>query len=1257
MPLTKWSFFWGGDIPDDPTFWGGNINGVDYDDPVVGPISRIAFSSIWQAEDAATTLSATLEDVTAGDTVGWAPGKSGMFEKAGDITCVSTLKIDQSPFQKVRIVRGDQEGSQVISTDSTDIIEQIHAEIFGHLNVTGGFPSPAAFVALVEDVGPGFEYIIWNFPITDLTAAPNKTTQWDNELSVPAQRCRMVSIENKGTVFVVPSDSSTPEFGEAFFLKPTFGGGKAIPATEIKIDLRPSEAWTVDLSRFHAIVTHNRVIVFYYAVFDADSGNIATAVMAYTPFHSTFDFDLTYNAEGVVHTPTIFANGLVPTISHKGAQRHGVSNDILIALQVTDITGVVEIPQVHWITSRGLGLVPDPVADIWDELTHPNMFGGRAAQACPDRTIDVVSVGWTGGRQEGTFQVVGGLTYHEPVVGSLDFINTYALDNAERHQVLRRMLIGVVQVVSEEQANVGGQHEVEMVRTAYMHNDETQRQGYDTDVDVFSAVSLIRLDDIGPGGNIETEIGLTAIGDTTLVPSVGMVDTSLFFSNFNSRVTIICDEICDGDSVVIALWVFPQLAGRQGPTDQYEIVVREGDPDDPVFKLFWDEGVTQAFKWQVNTTPGGTKVIDSTAMGSLKEDRWYYVTALYNADTLTMQLFLFGVLVAEDSTFPADAVLSHSMVDVEDLYLGRRLAATTNTAMLGRLDDFVMGVIPVTHQEVVASFFQSVVAKDGPVRTSRSQLPQLQDKIYATASIAQPGNPLTLITVAARTCNFHTDDPFRYHVVFDVWRLDRNFGSQPKYAGTLAPRATLMDRVSPGTQGHLSSPRTFEDSGPPRESDFQIILTEEFHDSFPTGKLNLYALFQGDPSGSGTDKNVVMKCSFNPDFPIEASRDENAYTWVVQYPSNRVLAWTVVARPKVSEDVYIAAVTTDAPLIEFRILEQSRFGGLGSENKADAKIVLPVANLTGSFFGYTYETAFNTVLGPTALPRGMVGRQISAGYGWPDDLVDAADVQIMFGLASNEGGTEISGTAPQEQIIGTCTLFIQEDAITGDYTVIPFPVYSESQAKQFDEYGVGGIDPIVPLAWLQNPHNRLGVAEHPGDTLVLGRTGNRDNDVPGREGQGGLLLYKTKREGTWGARPIIDVGPTWGASENVTVGASIAFSTRANISSPSFTPPVDNIVVCRPLFDRTDRYSTIYMSTAEASDGGWEVDAGQFAAPVLRRSDRSSALVWMGWSFGVRAWNERPTGVAIKKGSKRRAAVTLRWTLPGEAYAQDIPNP
>lgn len=1254
MPLTKWSFFWGGDIPDDPTYWGGNINGgPDYDSPGAPgeAVGRISFSSIWQGEDTARAEADEPEGVTAGDTIGWAPERAGLFEKSGDLTAICTFD-DQSLTQSLIVVRGDEAGGQVFSTDATNVVEQIHAELFGDDNVTGGLvPQPPAFVILVEEAGPGLEYTTWNFPIINLTALPFKATQWDNELSVPAQKCRMVSLESKGMVFVVPASSTTPAWGSALYLKSTFGGGAAIPATEIKIDLRPSESWTVDLDRLHVIATHNRVLVFYYAITNASAGISSTAVMVYTPFHSTATDDLVFNVEGVVHQPTVFVNNLLPVIAHKGARRHGVSNDLLIALEDPQDAK----PQVHWLTSRGLGLVSDPVVDVWNEFTHPNLFGGRADQACPARDIDIISVGWTGGRQEGTFQVVGSMSYGAPADGNVDFVNTYALD-ITLHQDLKRLLIGVVQVVSEEQANVGGLHEVVMVRTAYMHTDESRRQGYDTTHDIFSAVSLIRLDNVGPGGNVATEIGPTAVGDSTLVPTVGMVGTSLFFPEPLSNVQVTGATSFNGDSVVIALWVFPQLAGRVGATDQYTIVVRNGG-DDQVMRLFWDEGITKAFKWRVDTLPGSDKTIDTTVMGSLAPDRWYHVTALYNATSLKMQLFLFGVLVAED-TFVADSVLAHSVGAPLDLFIGTNPVVGTQSAMLGRIDDFVMGTNPMTHQQVVASFFQSTVASDGPVRTSRSDNVDLQDMIYATASSVQIGKPLSIVTVAARKCNFHTEDPFQHHAVFDVWKLDRNFGSEPKYLGTIAPFAGFMNQIDL-SGGNMSSPVVSDTF--PRGSDFHIQLIPETDSVLGgnTGKLNLYALFKGDDSGPGSGRRAVMRCRFDPDAPVLASQDETAYDWVVRFPTNRVLAWTAISRPVVGQDVWVGVVSTDTPGQEFKVMEEPRYNGVGSPNTRSADVTLPAANLTGSFFGYTYDTDFNTELGTaTALVRGMTGRTLQEGFGWPSALVSSEDVQVTFGLACNVGGAKIAATAPQEQIIGTCVLIIPEGAITGSHEVGPFPLHAELQAKQLDEYGVGGVDPFVPLVWSQNPHTKNEASSpNTGDTLMLGVSGGRDFDQPGREGQGGLILYKAKREGNWGVRAVLDAGPTWGASESVTAGASMAVSTRTELTTPDFTPPTDNVVICRPLFDRTDRYSTIYMSTAEATDGGWDVGAGELATPVLRRNDRSSSLVWMGWAFDVRAWNEKPTGITFKKGTKRRAALTLRWTLPGEAYTQVIPNP
>jgi hypothetical protein len=1248
MPLTRWSFFWGGDIPADPTFWGGNtgeIISVDPEDPRTELESKVQFSAIWMGEDRSPPEGDAPQSMIAGDTLGWVPALTGPFQKGGDTSFVVLRSPQATNLQSFNIVRSDQEGSHSVYVDGDELIRQVHAEPYAPIDVTGLVGRNPSFTCLAQEDGT-LTLKSWNFVLRDLNAPPFKIDPlWDNELQVLVTFMRAVSLPRKGTVIAVP-------VSDDIYLKSTFGSGASEPATPILVDLSPGEEWEVDLRRLHVTSTAEGTLLFYYAVYDVAADRTATAVFAYNPFHLTYTDDLPFNEDGVVHMPDIFIWDLVPTISHKGASRHGVSNEILIALERTDIDRVPIGKQLEWATTRGLGIVADTNTDIWNEETHPALYGGVLHEACPDRAIDMLSVNWTGGRQHGSFQILGKLKFNEVAPGYDVVTNTYHLDEMEQQVFVDRMLVGVSQVGALNEANVGGSNTIELVRTAAMHTLESKRQGYNLNNDILQASLVARLDDVGVNNDVELEVGATASANNSVTPTIGMVSTSLLLPQDDSLVTIDGDTAYDGTSVVISMWVYPQLIQRAGDTDQYTIVYREGSGGDAAFRLAWDFTAVYngKFQWEVKTSTGPLTIDSGTDL--LPLNRWYHVTVSYCTDTEKSSMYLFGVLVGEIN-FQNNSVLDEHPDGAQPIYLGKPPGHPSYTSLYGRVDDFVLSTECADHQQVIASFFDGTVAEDGPVRTSRSNNVELQDHIYSTASAVGIGSDLSVITVAARFCNFHVGSIYSKHVVFDVWKLVRGSTDiAPQYMGVLVPPAAAMDRFNSSALGTLvcTSPdvRSQPFTGSDKAFDFDIKLVNDSSAGGTTEKYRLYMLFKQDEDGGAVAKAAVYNVTFDPNNPIDASKDAAAYRSVVEIPTNyRVTAWTPVRRGTANKDVTVLCVTDiqSPSLSNMWLQEEDRYDGVGDPNIRAMSTILPSS--IGSFFNYDYMTDFSTTgRGPTA--RGMVGRDLRSGdYGWPDGMEN--DIQVLFGLESSSGGAEIPGTAPQVQTIGTVSFIIQEDAITGAWEAGEFPIYDELESKQLDEYGVGGVDPIVPLGWVKNSHQRTG------NTLLLGVSGNRDGDSPGLEGQGGLTVYGMKREGNWGIRPLWDAGPSWGSSQSASIGASIAISDRSDTISGQESPD-GWVFVCRPMFDRTDRFSTIHMSGREAEDAEYDIFINDIDTPVFRRNDRNSGLVWEAWSFSTHGWSSRRTGATVKSGSKRRAVLTLRWSHPGKVYDLNIPN-
>ena len=208
---------------------------------------------------------------------------------------------------------------------------------------------------------------------------------------------------------------------QTFYLKSTFGTSSAVPAVELLVDLRPSESFTLDLTDFHVVETHNRVLLFYYTVVD-EFGDVATAHFAYTPAHGSYTVDIPFSSNGIIRNPRVILLGHKPISAPKGARRHPVSNDIVVGLEPQ---GTVNGDVIQWHLTKGYGDVLQPNPDIWDENEHVYLFGGRLKEAAPDRKIAILSVGWADPRHGGIFPVTATLQMGEFLESAIDFENTY----------------------------------------------------------------------------------------------------------------------------------------------------------------------------------------------------------------------------------------------------------------------------------------------------------------------------------------------------------------------------------------------------------------------------------------------------------------------------------------------------------------------------------------------------------------------------------------------------------------------------------------------------------------------------------------------------------------------------------------------------------------------------------------------------------------------------------------------------------------
>lgn len=1231
MTFTKWQDAWG------PSLWGG-ICLYDFPDTdqIAGPKGPLITSALYLAQDepsAPVPANDKPYGVLGADSIGWAPRNTDPFDESGNLTCVVTTKTDASVERhELYFVRGDWAGRTLLVTKPPDPGgAAVHSELFGHINITGlAGKSVPAFV--VFSLNGGGDIQSHNLALTDPSVL-NAAVAWDNELGVTLQQCRFVSLETHGTIIVTVGPSSQFPGQQAFFLKSTFGAGSAGPAVELLVNLVPSDQYTLDLVDFHVVETHNRVLLFYYTVLD-EVGDGSTAHLAYTPVHSGFTDEIPFSTEGVVRKPRVIATDVTPIRAPKGARRHPVTHEIIVGLQPT---GEPIGNEVQWYLTRGYGDVLTNPPDVWNAEAHPYLYGGRLKEAAPTREVSILSVGWADPRQGGIFPVTATLKIGPVEPNSIDFLNTYRTDDGLNRDQLRLCLGNLYAPRAPKDSNPGGFQEIVGGFTAPMEHNETSRVGYNVFYDFLGATNILQLDDIQQAGLTIAQLGGNGTVTGGITPTQGIVKGALYFYDELARIEIPGTQQMNGASVAVSCWVFPEQSGRAGDADQFTIASRRGGDDD-VWRLSWRED-TQAFQWRVFTTPGGDRTVDSTSLGPLPEKHWYHVTGVFDENTLEMRLFVNGFIVADDD-YPPGSTLAYSPAEDLSIFLGDDVDGAVRSSFQGRLDDFVHGTSDeMESQRVVAAFHYGLLGPDGPMRVSRTTNdPILQDKIVATAmhEAAQPGSGV-YYTFALRKVALTPVEPIRHQAVIDVWRNNRSpGGGGPQYMGMLPPPWWTLDQrtayPTDGMRGH-----TIED---PRES-YELKVTPT---SLQTpGFLGVYFVLR-EHLTTEPDRCQIIRGFCDPDFPASQAPYIASYNLVAQLDSGpRITSFDAVLRGDiVSDEAVVIAAAYDIGTFPIGatvsnimyIFRQQDWGvsAFSTSNKSDVTTLMPPATTGGSFEARNYNTAYTTEpVGPVI--RGLIARNVVPTSGWPTLVHEG--IQVIFGVQSFAGGTVIPADAPQDQIVSNLHLIIPPEAVDV-LSVGDFPLMTDGESRQIDEYEQGGLDPFIPLRFIEHPESRST-----GDVLIIGRSGNR-SQASGREGNGGLALYRVKAQGNWSLRIVSMVGFDWGPSETPTVGASACLSTRESDDEP---PVVVHVSRLHP--DRSDKYSTIYVSGEEATSGGWTPESVLEVTPVLRRNDRVATIVWFNYKITTRAFTDERTGPKIVVGDKYKYAVNLRWSLPG----------
>ena len=823
--------------------------------------------------------------------------------------------------------------------------------------------------------------------------------------------------------------------------------------------------------------------------------------------------------------------------------------------------------------------------------------------------------------------------------GAIDFRNTYRTDDILNKNQLRLCLGNLYAPRAPKDSNPAGFQQLVGGFGASMEHAETVRVGYSTFYDFLKATDILELDDIQQAGLTIAKLGGNGTVTGGVTPTQGIVKGSLYFYDAEANVNIPGTMQMNAASVAVSCWVLPEQSGRAGDADQFTIATRFGGGSDDTWRLSWRED-TQRFQWKVVCAPGGTLIIDSATLGVLPEKHWYHVTAIFDENTLKTQLFINGFLVSED-TFAGGSLLGHTVLDPPNaIDLGQDTGATVRTSFQGRIDDFVHGVSDqLEEQRVVASFHYGLLGPDGPMRVSRvTGDPVLQDKVIATAMHESPSAGSGVYhTFTLRKVAISPVAGLEHQIVIDVWRNNRSpGGGGPQFMGLLPPPWWALDhRAAYPTDGMRGV--TIEDSVESYEMKVISINLQT------PGFFSVFFVLREDKS-SEPDRAQIITVACDPDNPADAARKVSSYALVAQFDGGaRVTGFDALFRGDVmsGERVVVAAAAdlatfpVGAAVSNFMYIFREQdwgVGSVGAVNKRAVTALMPPTNSSGSFESRDYNTAYTTsTVGP--IIRGLIARQIVPTAGMP--TIVHAGIQVIFGVQSLGGGVSIPALAPTEQMVGNLHLIIPPVAIDV-LSVGDFPLVTDGEPRQFDEYEQGGLDPFIPLRFIPHPES-----PSTGDVLILGRSGNKVQ-IRGRDGNGGLALYRVKAQGNWSIRICAMVGLDWGSSESVTIGASAALSTR---TSEDEEPVIVHVSRLHP--DRSDKYSTIYVTPEEAASGGWTPEISLEVTPVLRRNDRMSAVIWLDYKITTRAFTDERTGPLILTGEKYKYAVNLRWSLPG----------
>lgn len=1185
----------------------------------------------------------SVPDIYASATFGWVASPLDERDMAGDFTYIA-----RNGGVGPELVALTDDGTVATSIALTDTPEHLLAsawlreEIHGDTNPLfaasdwGPFKPGAVSVSSAGGIF-SFEGISTRaLSLNNTTAIPvvGPTAFWNNELNVTADQCRLVDVTKIGPVLVCPGPSSLEPGKQAIYLRPLvnidvtgLAVDPTVPASEILVDIYPTNTLVPDLSRMTVIGGPDGSIKIYYKVEDETSGFEGTALIVYNILKSDLaqsngvfqGMPSKLNTSGLSLKAELVIAETSPAPGLQGGSQHPATGEIVLALETPSVG-------VKLAFSRGTGRSFDSQYLTLDGDNHPQYFGGTWSTFAPSRTFEISSVGWTGNSALAPFKVVGRFTpgaISTTGPSSRNYaINTLFPDPLDEDSLNKPFLLVGQLHVSAAEEGLAGEGAISTVRTntTFFNPYQSSWEGYRTDINspngLLEAISLFKFDGISTD-TVTALIGPDATSAFT-VPSAGIIQTGRSFYQATSSLAIdnstgTFDSMND---LSIKLWLY---VGTTSPAAN-TVIISKPRPTGaltPSFRLYLD-GATDRLHVEITTSAGYTN--DATRV--LDRGKWFHIHVTYLSSG-ELRTYIFGELY-KTTALGAGNVLHENNVDV---FIGDDGDLAAGSTFM-QVDDVVLGEY-VDENIAAVNYAYEVSAETSPAFVSHDL--NRTDGIFETSIVHSMSQEKTYMVTRREAISIAGFQPAPFstenqcNVFMDLWERDDVTGEWTWKAP-------------------LSFDNTIENVGRVKNSPARGLTSVLLSLNDPSlGTYNSSAYYFHAVDDAGQFQTRIWRYGFDPSDATgtfgKSLVGSLAHANPLDFtPGMSAVYSEVVNSFTFAHVVFVAtynyATSTSSVL---HVIPESAFGA----DVTLAPLNIPVASLVPAVADTVRGEDLAANFAPGLLEFqicGLAARRITSNSGFPTGSY--GDIQLIYGLASPGA----AGQHYQNTLVATCSVIISEAA--GVYSLGSAPI-------QIDRYGVEyGPQPFQPIRFVEtpfeeetlpapDPHNRSEV-------FVLGieHTRNPVGEIPG---DSGLKLYKGEQLGTWGLQPIAELGPLTKLSGLQTFGADACMSFTGQDYFGALLEQQDYdwcLTVSAPTPSGAVDSPVVYVTAAERVDAGLFATGG-VGGPVLAALHPANGMCVAGvttYNLNTRNTSQDVlTGPKDIRGNKSQISLSLRY--------------